>query len=402
MNAENNVDVAVTARHIHRINAENRVEYIHQLTAWPKFEWNDAKLLPLLADIRHKQGFLLGRMQGLGFRLRNEANLSTLTADVIKSSEIEGEKLDPEQVRSSIARRLGLEFAGTATPSRNVEGVVEMMLNATQEYDSPMTKKRLFGWHAALFPTGHSGIHKITVGAWRKPEDDPMQVISGPEGRKTVHFEAPRAECLEKEMTAFLAWFESSDIDPVLKSAIAHLWYVTVHPFEDGNGRIARAIADMALARSDGTSERFYSMSAQIETERDEYYDQLEATQKGSLDITPWLMWFLECLRRAIENAEKQLGAALDKTKVWERIGPSLVNERQRNVINRLLDGFIGKLTSSKYAKLAKCSPDTALRDINDLLERGVLIRDEGGGRSTSYSLASSQPLSSATGNQAL
>jgi Fic family protein len=336
-------------------------------------------------------------MQGLGFRLRNEATLSTLTADVIKSSAIEGEKLDPEQVRSSIARRLGLEFAGTATPSRNVEGVVEMMLNATQDYDSPLTKKRLFGWHAALFPTGYSGIHKITVGAWRKPEDDPMQVISGPEGRKTVHYEAPGAECLETEMTVFLAWFENSDIDPVLKSAIAHLWYVTIHPFEDGNGRIARAIADMALARSDGTSERFYSMSAQIETERDEYYDQLEATQKGSLDITRWLTWFLECLRRAIGNAEKQLGAALDKTKIWERIGPSLVNERQRKVINRLLDGFIGKLTSSKYAKLAKCSPDTALRDIKDLLERGVLIRDEAGGRSTSYSLASSPPPS--TGN---
>ncbi len=375
------------------MNAENKLSYIHQLPVWPQFEWNHAKLLPLLAEIRHQQGLLLGRMQGLGFRLREEANLSTLTADVIKSSAIEGERLDPEQVRSSIARRLGLEFAGTATPSRHVEGVVEMMLDATQNYLAHLTKKRLFGWHAALFPTGHSGIHKITVGAWRKPEDDPMQVISGPEGHKTVHFEAPRAERLEKEMAAFLAWFERSDLDPVLKSAVAHLWYVTIHPFEDGNGRIARAIADMALARSDGTSERFYSMSARIEAERDEYYDRVEATQKGSLDITPWLVWFLACLRRAIESAAGQLGAALEKTKTWERIGPGLANERQRKVINQLLDGFVGKLTSSKYAKLAKCSSDTALRDIKDLLARGVLVQDEGGGRSTSYSLATNPPL---------
>lgn len=368
------------------------MKYIHQLSDWPNFKWKDSALLPLLADIRHRQGLLLGRMQGLGFSLRNEANLSTLTADVIKSSAIEGENLDPAQVRSSIARRLGLEFAGTATASRNVEGVVEMMLDATQNYQTRLTKKRLFGWHAALFPTGYSGMYKITVGQWRKPEADPMQVISGPEGRKRVHFEAPAAELLEKEMAAFLQWFEKSDIDPVMKAAIAHLWYVTIHPFEDGNGRIARAIADAAIARADGTTERFYSMSAQIEAERKEYYDQLEATQKGSLEITPWLKWFLECLSRAITASEKQLQAALEKTRTWERLGPSLVNERQRKVINRLLDGFVGKLTSSKYAKLAKCSPDTALRDIKDLLSRGVLIQDEAGGRSTSYSLANELP----------
>lgn len=372
------------------------MKYIHQLPDWPKFKWNDTSLLPLLADIRHRQGLLLGRMQGLGFSLRNEANLSTLTADVIKSSAIEGEKLDPEQVRSSIAKRLGLEFAGTVTPSRNVEGVVEMMLDATQKYGEPLTKQRLFGWHAALFPTGYSGLYKITVGKWRKPEDDPMQVISGPEGRKTVHFEAPSAELLEKEMSAFLKWFEGNGPDPVMKAAIAHLWYVTIHPFEDGNGRIARAIADVGLARADGTSERFYSMSAQIEAEREEYYDQLEATQRGTLDITPWLKWFLECLSRAIANSEKQLEAALEKTKTWERIGPSLVNERQRKVINRLLEGFVGKLTSSKYAKLAKCSPDTALRDIKDLLSRNILIQDEGGGRSTSYSLDDGPPAGDA------
>jgi Fic family protein len=362
--------------------------YIHELPNWPNLKWDDTTLLPLLTDIRHKQGRLLGRMEGLGFRFRAEARLSTLTEDVIKSSAIEGERLDAEQVRSSIARRLGLEFAATTVPSRNVEGIVEMMLDATQAFAEPLTKERLFGWHASLFPTGYSGLYKITVAQWRKPEGDPMQVVSGPLGREKVHFEAPAAAKLEKEMAAFLKWFNDHKADPVLKAGIAHLWFVTIHPFADGNGRIGRAIADMALARSDGTVDRFYSMSAQIEAERKDYYNQLEAVQATGLEITPWLMWFLECLRRAIESAENGLQGTLKKARMWERIDPGLVNERQRKVINRLFDGFEGKLTSSKYAKLAKCSPDTALRDIKELLERGVLVQDAAGGRSTSYRLA--------------
>jgi Fic family protein len=365
--------------------------YIHQLADWPKLTWDNTALLPLLTDIRHKQGRLLGRMEGLGFRFRAEAKLSTLTEDVIKSSAIEGERLDADQVRSSIARRLGLEYAGTAVPSRDVEGIVEMMLDATQRFAEPLTKERLFGWHASLFPTGYSGLYKITVAEWRKAEGDPMQVVSGPIGREKVHYEAPAAKKLEEEMAAFLTWFEKTPVDPVLKSGIAHFWFVTIHPFADGNGRIGRAIADLALARSDGTAERFYSMSAQIEAERKEYYNQLEAVQRTGLKITPWLTWFLECLRRAIENAEDGLQAALKKTRMWERINPELVNGRQRKVINRLFDGFDGKFTSSKYAKLAKCSSDTALRDIKELLDRGVLRQDVGGGRSTSYSLINAE-----------
>ncbi len=366
--------------------------YIHQLKDWPRLSWDDSALLPLLADIRHKQGRLLGRMEGLDFRFRSEAKLSTLTEDVIKSSAIEGERLDADQVRSLIARRLGLEYAGTAVPSRDVEGIVEMMLDATQRFGEPLTKERLFGWHAALFPTGYSGLYKITVADWRRPDGDPMQVVSGPIGREKVHFEAPAARKLEKEMATFLKWFETASVDPVLKSGIAHLWFVTIHPFADGNGRIGRAIADLALARSDGTAERYYSMSAQIEAERKEYYNQLEAVQRTGLEITPWLTWFLECLRRAIGRAEDGLQSALKKTHLWERIDPKLVNERQRKVINRLFEDFEGKLTSSKYAKLAKCSPDTALRDIKELLERGVLHQDAGGGRSTSYSLETLEP----------
>jgi Fic family protein len=364
------------------------IMYIHQVKGWPALTWDNTTLLPLLADIRHKQGRLLGRMEGLGFRFRSEVQLSTLTEDVIKSSAIEGERLDADQVRSSIARRLGLEYAGTAVPSRDVEGIVEMMLDATQRFSKPLTKERLFGWHAALFPTGYSGLYKITVAEWRKPEGDPMQVVSGPIGREKVHFEAPAARKLEKEMAAFLTWFEKTSVDPVLKSGIAHLWFVTIHPFADGNGRIGRAIADLALARSDGTAERFYSMSAQIEAERKEYYNQLEAVQRTGLEVTPWLTWFLECLRRAIEHAEGGLQTVLKKTRMWERINPESMNERQRKVINRLFDDFEGNLTSSKYAKLAKCSSDTALRDIKELLDRGVLKQDAAGGRSTNYRLA--------------
>ncbi len=363
--------------------------YIHQRPDWPHLKWDDARLLPLLADIRHRQGRLLGQMEGLGFTLRSEASLTTLTSDVVGSSAIEGEKLNAEEVRSSIARRLGIEYAGAAAASRNVEGVVEMMLDATRRFAEPLTVERLFGWHSSLFPTGRTGMRRITVGAWRPAEVGAMQVVSGPMGHERVHFEAPKAQRLEAEMIRFLGWFESATgVDPVLKAGTAHFWFVTIHPFQDGNGRIARAIADMALARADGTADRFYSMSAQIETERKDYYAHLERSQRGGLDITPWLEWFLGCLGRAIDKAQKSLAGTLRKARLWEWINRSHVNERQRRVINRLLDGFEGKLSSSKYAKLAKCSADTALRDIKELLERSILVQDEAGGRSTSYHLA--------------
>jgi Fic family protein len=365
------------------------MSYIHELADWPKLTWDAAKLSAALADVRHRQGRLLGRMEGLGFRLRSEAKLSTLTADVVKSSAIEGEKLDVDQVRSSIARRLGLEYAGAAVASRDVEGIVEMMLDATQKYAQPLTTERLFGWHAALFPTGRSGMHKITVGAWRPAEAGPMQVVSGPIGREKVHFEAPSAEKLDQEMTALLHWFEAQNgVDPVVKAAIAHFWFVTIHPFEDGNGRIGRAIVDLELARADSTAERFYSMSSQIEAERKEYYLQLERGQRNGLDVTPWLEWFLACLGRAIANADQTLSGVLQKARVWEKVNQQPVNDRQRKIINKLIDGFEGNMTSSKYAKIVKCSEDTALRDISTLVERGVLIKNDAGGRSTSYSLA--------------
>jgi Fic family protein len=369
------------------------VSYIHETADWPKLKWNDMKLLPLLADVRHRQGRLLGRMEGLGFRLRAEASLTTLTADVIKSSAIEGELLDAEQVRSSIARRLGLDFGGNVKAGRDVEGVVEMMLDATQKYAEPLTAERLFGWHASLFPTGRSGMRRITGGAWRRDDAGPMQVVSGPMGRERVHFEAPASDRLEREVTAFLEWFEAANgIDPVLKAGIAHFWFVTIHPFEDGNGRISRAIADMALARAEGTIERFYSMSTQIEAEKKQYYLNLERSQKGGVDITSWLEWFLGCLGAAVAGAEDGLANVLRKAKVWGRINNRApVNERQRKAINRLLDDFEGKLSTSKYARLAKCSTDTALRDIGILLKQGVLIQDAGGGRNTSYHLVEPQ-----------
>jgi Fic family protein len=363
--------------------------YIHEHAAWPNFLWNETRLSPLLADVRHRQGRLLGKMEALGFRLRSEATLTTLTADVLKSSAIEGELLDAGQVRSSIARRLGLEEGGLVRSSRDVEGVVEMMLDATQKFTEPVTAERLFGWHACLFPTGRSGMQTITVGGWRTSQAGPMQVVSGPIGKERVHFEAPSADRLDQEMAGFLQWFgKSAGVDPVIKAAIAHFWFVTIHPFEDGNGRIGRAIADMALARADGTPERFYSMSAQIEAERKQYYDILEASQRGGMEITLWLEWFLECLRRAVDGAESNLASILRKARLWEQVNQEPLNERQRAAINRLLDGFEGKLSSSKYAKLAKCSADTALRDIKVLLDRGILVQEEGGGRSTSYRLA--------------
>ena len=368
--------------------------YIHESDGWPNFTWNTQDLAQALAAVRHRQGRLLGRMEGLGFGLRTAASLTPLTADVVKSSAIEGETLNPDEVRSSIARRLGIDVGGYIPASRDVEGIVEIMLDATQAYARPLTAEQLFGWHAALFPTGRSGRLRCSVVAWRTAAAGPMQVISGPIGRERVHFQAPAADRLAREMYGFLAWFNrDGDVDPVLKAALAHFWFVTIHPFEDGNGRIARAIADMALARADGTSSRFYSMSAQIEAERRDYYQQLESQQRGDLDVTPWLAWFLGCLDRALTRAENTLANVTAKARIWEFVNRQPVNDRQRLIINRLLDGFEGHLTTSKYAKIAKCSADTALRDIRELLERGILIQNEGGGRSTSYRITRADEL---------
>jgi Fic family protein len=365
--------------------------YVHELKDWPRFHWSAEKLAAPLASVRHRQGRLIGRMEALGFDLQQEAVLQTLTSDVLKSSEIEGEKLDFEQVRSSIARRLGIDIGALKPADRHVEGVVEMMLDATRHYDQALTAERLFGWHAALFPTGRSGMTRIRTGTWRDDSTGPMQVVSGPTGKERVHFEAPKADRLAGETEAFLDWFEGKDpIDPVLRAALAHLWFVTLHPFEDGNGRIARAIADMALARSEQSPQRFYSMSAQINQEHNAYYDILQATQKGTMDIRPWVEWFLGCLGRAIDGAHVTLGAVLDKARFWERVKHVKLNDRQRLVIDRLLDGFEGKLTTSRYATLARCSQDTAYRDILALVESAVLIQNPEGGRSTTYSLAPS------------
>jgi Fic family protein len=331
-------------------------------------------------------------MEALGFPLEQEALLQTLTEEVVKSSEIEGEKLDVSLVRSSIARRLGMDVGGLEPADRQVEGVVEMMLDATRHYDQPLTAERLFAWHASLFPTGRIGMRKIRAAAWRDDSTGPMQVVSGPIGRERVHFEAPPAAKLEREMQVFLDWFNEDstnvDSDAVLKAGLAHLWFVTIHPLDDGNGRIARAIADLALARSEHSSQRFYSMSAQIRRERAAYYNILEQTQKATMDVTAWMEWFLACLGRAIDGAQTTLAAVLSKARFWEPLRAVPLNERQRLMLNRLLDGFEGKLTTSKWAKIAKCSSDTALRDILDLVERGILVRNPQGGRSTSYALA--------------
>lgn len=362
------------------------MKYIYQHDDWPRLHWQDKTLAKLLAHVRHRQGRLLGRMEAIGLPLRDEAMLQTLTEEVIKSSEIEGETLDKDQVRSSIARRLGMDIAGLVPAERNVEGIVEMMLDATQNYAKPLTEERLFGWHAALFPTGRSGMSKIIAGGWRDDSNGPMQVVSGPIGRERVHFEAPAAPKVPNEMRALFEWLDTEkQIDPVLVAGVAHLWFVTIHPFDDGNGRIARAIADLALARSENSAQRFYSMSSQIRAERNRYYQMLERTQRGDLDITLWLQWFLECLDRAFDRAEETLGAVLAKARFWDRIRGETLNERQHYVLNRVLDGFEGKLTSSKWAKLAKCSQDTASRDIDDLLRRNILQRSAAAGRSTSY-----------------
>lgn len=361
--------------------------YIYQHPDWANFYWNKEKVLASLSKVKLAQGLLLGKMGVLGFSIKEEAVLNILTQDVIKSSEIEGEILDKEQVRSSIARRLGLDIGGGIHVDRNVEGIVEMMLDATQNYESSLTKDRLIGWHASLFPTGYSGMFKIEAGKFRNDKNGPMQVVSGPIGKEKVHYQAPEASSLELEVNRFIDWINyQNKIDGILKAGIAHLWFITLHPFDDGNGRIARALTDMLLARAENTNQRFYSMSAQIRKERDLYYDILEKTQKDSLDITDWLLWFLDCLLRAIENTKETLASIFNKALFWQKFSNQTLNERQKKVINKLLDGFEGNLTSSKWAKLCKCSQDSANRDIFDLIQKNILIKI-GGGRKTHYIL---------------
>lgn len=366
--------------------------YIYNNQDWPIFKWNSDKLLPLLSYVRNKQGKLIGKMVSLGFELRNEANLEILTQEIIKSTEIEGEVLNKEQVRSSIARRLGLEISGLVYSDRNVDGIVDLMIDATKNFDQELNKERLFSWHASLFPTGKSGMYKIITGNWRNDSTGPMQVVSGVIGKEKLHYQAPPAVQLENEMRIFFDWFNlEQNIDLVLKSAIAHLWFVTLHPFEDGNGRISRALSDMLLARSDEQSYRFYSMSAQIRKERNSYYDILEKTQKSGLDITNWLEWFLNCLLHSILNSEKLLEKIINKHLFWLKNTKVNINDRQRKILNMLLDDFEGVLNTTKWAKIVKCSQDTALRDIQDLTEKGILTIGEKRGRSTNYELNSNQ-----------
>jgi len=362
--------------------------FIHQLDNWPHFSWRLDEFINLLTEVRNLQGRIVGRMESLGFELRNEASLETLTLDVLKSTEIEGEFLNPDQVRSSIAKRLGMEIAASVESDRNVDGMVDMMLDATQQYNTPLTTERLFDWHAALFPTGRSGMYKITVAGWRTDSTGPMQVVSGALGKEKVHFQAPDSSLIASEMNRFIAWFNTNkELDLVLKAAVAHLWFVTIHPFDDGNGRVTRALTDMLLAQSDKSSQRFYSMSAQIRLERKQYYEILEKTQKGNLDITDWMVWFLRCLINALKSTETVLNRVLLKADFWNRHAKTALNERQTKLINKLLDGLEGKLTSSKWAKMAKCSKDTAIRDINDLIYKGILKKEAAGGRSTNYEL---------------
>lgn len=362
--------------------------YIHQLKNWPVFTWDDKQVNYRLSQIRYGQGKILGQMGMMGFDLKEETILQTLTLDITKSSEIEGDILDPELVRSSIAKHLGIDIGGLTPTNRHIEGVVEMMLDATQRYDEPLTKDRLYSWQASLFPTGRSGLSKINVGQWRDGKKGPMQVVSGAAGKEKVHFEAPAADLVGQEIAAFLTWFERiQQLDPVLKAAIAHLWFVTIHPFEDGNGRITRAITDMQLARADNTEQRFYSMSAQIQKERNAYYNALEVAQKGTLDITSWLVWFLDCLNRAMDSTDNILNKINTKARFWEAQRKTILNTRQQKMLDTMLDGFYGKLNVSKWAKMNNCSTDTALRDIQDLIHKNILEKDEAGGRSTNYKL---------------
>jgi Fic family protein len=362
--------------------------YLYQHQDWPRFAWDADRIVPHLSAARYEQGLLLGKMQELSYQLQREATLAALTEETVKSSAIEGEELNPESVRSSLARRMGLEAAGTRPADRNVEGIVEMMLDATEKYALPLTEDRLFGWHDALFPTGRSRMRKITTGAWRSGG---MEVVSGPEGREKIHFEAPGPEAVESEMKTFLTWYEdhATSIEPLIKAGLAHLYFVTIHPFEDGNGRIARAMTEMSLARMENSAQRFYSMSSQIREERKGYYQILESTQKGGMDVTEWLVWFLDCLGRAIGKANNLTAGVLAKETFWRHLKQRSieVSERQRKIINQLLDGFEGKLTTEKWGKIAKISHDTALRDIQDLIGKGILKQEEGGGRSTAYTL---------------
>ena len=364
-------------------------KYIHQLNNWPHFTWDNDDLLYTLGNVRNIQGKLVGKMEALGFDLRKEAVFEIMTLDVIKSTEIEGEILNPEQVRSSIARRLGMDFPGLVPSDRNVDGIVDLLLDATEYFNKPLTSARLFDWHSGLFPTGRSGIYKIPVGGWREDSTGPMQVVSGAKGKEKVHFQAPDALRLDSEMTTFLTWFnKEKKLDPVIKAGVAHLWFVTIHPFDDGNGRIARAIADMLLARSDGSAQRFYSMSAQIGSVRKDYYNILEQTQKGNLDITDWLKWFLNCLSDALNSTDTILAKVLYKAQFWNKYTTTVLNGRQKPMLNKFLNGFTGKLTSSKWAKITGCSADTALRDIQDLINKGILRKESSGGRSTNYEIA--------------
>ncbi|MES2381505.1 MAG: Fic family protein [Bacteroidota bacterium] len=364
------------------------MRYIHQNTTWPNFTWSQEELQFLLGTVRNLQGKLMGKMESIGFNLKSEALLQTLSLDVIKSSEIEGEILNAEQVRSSIARKLRMDISGLVPSDRHTDGMVDMMLDATQNFSETLTKKRLFAWHAALFPLGKSSMYEITVAKWRNDSTGPMQVVSGAMGKERVHFEAPDSALLEKEMSRFITWFnKEKKLDPVIKAAVAHLWFITIHPFDDGNGRVARALTHMLLARSDNSSQRFYSMSAQIRIERKMYYDILEKTQKGNLDITNWLQWFLKCMLNALNNTDSAFNKIILKAKFWKKYETTNFNDRQKLLINKLLDGFDGKLSSSKWAKIAKCSADTALRDIQDLINKGVLKKDGAGGRSTNYEL---------------
>ena len=382
---------AANRRHNHRMCPSlrrNNPRYIWQLPDWPRFTFDAGALAAPLAQVHRAQGQLMGRMADLGLAQRDRATLQVLTQEVIKTSEIEGERLSLDSVRSSIARKLGLDIGALAPSDRNVDGVVDVVLDATRNFDQPLSADRLFGWHAALFPAGYSGRMRITVAAWRTDVSGPMEVVSGAVGREKVHFTAPPAGTLPAQTQTFLEWFEAAPAgDALIQAGLAHLWLVTLHPFDDGNGRISRAVGDMALARAEGTSQRFYSFSSQIQRERKDYYDQLEATQKGPLDVTPWLHWFLGCLLRAVQGAETTLAGVLDKSRFWQRWAGTPMNERQTKVLNRVLDGMEGKLTNAKWAALGKCSADTALRDINDLVARGVLRRLDGGGRSTGYDL---------------
>ncbi|GAA4850820.1 Fic family protein [Algivirga pacifica] len=362
--------------------------YIYQHKDWPDFHWDKEKIIDLLSAIRYQQGKIIGRMESLGFDLRSEASLEMLTGEIVKSHEIEGDILDLEQVRSSIARRLGMDIPGLLPNDRHIDGIVEMMIDATTNYDQPLTKERLFGWHHALFPMGYSGPYKIQTAQWRTDKDGPMQVVSGAMGKEKVHFEAPSSESIEKEMLQFLDWVnDDQKIDPILKAAVAHLWFITIHPFDDGNGRITRAITDFLLSRADQSKQRFYSMSVQIRNERKQYYEILEKTQKGRLDITNWILWFLTCLQETLHQSEILLLRVIRKAHFWQKHQNTALNERQRKMILRLQGAFFGKLNTSKWAKICKCSQDTALRDINDLIQKGIMEKDEGKGKNTNYKL---------------